>query len=223
MKDISIIASVLGADFSRLGDECQALEQAGVDAIQWDVMDGQFVPNLTMGPDIIKSARPFVEMDFEAHLMVLDPAALAERYVDAGCMRIIIHKEACQNLGETLSCMGSLGVELGLAINPDTPAADIEQFLDLVDMVLVMTVNPGFGGQAFIESTLPKIGDLKNISEKRSLDLDIEVDGGIGAETIPQVVKAGANLLVSGSALYKFPGGLSEAVKEFKDLAEKAS
>ncbi len=228
---ISLIASVLGADFSRLGDECKALEAGGIDAIQWDVMDGQFVPNLTIGPDVIASVRPLVKTPFEAHLMVMTPEKMAKEYVAAGCERIIIHLEACPDIEKSLKSVAGLGVETGIAINPDTPAATLEPVLGLADMVLVMTVNPGFGGQSFMDSVVPKISEVKKLLEESGMEKDIEVDGGIGPETIPAVVNAGANLLVSGSALYKAGNaaggrkkgkGLKQAVDEFKKIAEAA-
>ena len=147
-RPIQIVPSVLPADFSRLGEEVAALEAAGVDLIQWDVMDGQFVPNLTFGPDVIKSASPTLHLPFEAHLMVYTPDVMAQQYVDAGCSRLIVHAEACTHLHRTLANINSMGARAAVALNPATPASSIEHVLDLVDLVLVMTVNPGFGGQS---------------------------------------------------------------------------
>ena len=148
---VQIVPSVLPADFARLGEEVQALEAAGVDLIQWDVMDGQFVPNLTFGPDVIASTRHLVSLPFEAHLMVLTPDLMAERYVAAGCSRLIVHAEACEHLHRTLGHIAELGATAGVALNPATPVSAIAHVLDLVELVLVMTVNPGFGGQAYLD------------------------------------------------------------------------
>ncbi len=224
MRPILIAPSVLPADFSRLGDECQALEKAGVDRIQWDVMDGVFVPNLTFGPDVIASIRPLVDVTFEAHLMVVEPDRLAHRYVEAGCEIVIVHAEACTHLHRSLAAIGDLGARAGVALNPHTPANTIAHVLDLVDLVLVMTVNPGFGGQSYIASMEPKIRDVAALIEAsgRSDLIDLEVDGGIGPSTVAGAAAAGANVLVSGSALYRDPNGLEHAVTDLRRLAETA-
>lgn len=217
-----IAPSVLPADFSRLGEECAALEQAGVDRIQWDVMDGVFVPNLTFGPDVIASIRPHVTVPFEAHLMVVNPDELLGRYIDAGCELIIVHAEACTHLHRTLGRCRELGAKAAVALNPATPAATIEHVLDLVDMVLVMTVNPGFGGQAYISTMESKITEIAALIREGDHDVDVEVDGGIGPSTIEGATRAGANVLVSGSALYKDPDGLAHAVADLRARAEAA-
>lgn len=199
-----------------------ALEKAGVDRIQWDVMDGQFVPNLTFGPDVIASIRPHVTVMFEAHLMVLAPDELAPRYVEAGCELLIVHQEACPHLHRTLGHVRELGVKAGVALNPGTPIEAVEHVLDLVDLVLVMTVNPGFGGQKYIASMEPKIAELAARRDARGLDFDIEVDGGIGPSTARGAVGAGANVLVAGSALFRDELGLAHAVQALRDNAEAA-
>lgn len=219
-RPIQIAPSVLPADFSRLGESCQALEKAGVDRIQWDVMDGRFVPNLTFGPDVIASCRPLVEVPFEAHLMVEQPDELAHRYVEAGCDRLIVHAEACIHLHRTLGAIRDLGAEAAVALNPATPADAVAHVLDLVDMVLVMTVNPGFGGQAYIATMEPKIVEIAAMIEASGHDVDIEVDGGIGPDTIVGAAAAGANVLVAGSSLFRDPEGLEHAVTELRGLAE---
>lgn len=223
-RTIKIAPSVLPADFSRLGDEVAALEAAGVDLIQWDVMDGQFVPNLTFGPDVIKSARQYATIPFEAHLMVLTPDVMAQNYVDAGCDRLIVHVEACQHLHRTLSNINSMGATAAVALNPSTPASAIEHVLDLVDLVLVMTVNPGFGGQAYIPSMEAKISEVATMLQEagRADDVELEVDGGIGPSTIEGAARAGANVLIAGSALYRDPEGLEHAVAELRRLALNA-
>lgn len=223
-RPIQIAPSVLPADFARLGDEVAALEEAGCDLIQWDVMDGNFVPNLTFGPDVIAAARRHTSLPFEAHLMVADPDLMAGRYVEAGCSRLIVHVEACQHLHRTLQNIASLGATAAVALNPSTPATEIAHILDLVDLVLVMTVNPGFGGQAYIASMEPKIAEVRAMIDGAGLAdaVDLEVDGGISASTVSGAAAAGANLLIAGSALYRHPEGLSAAVTELRALASAA-
>jgi ribulose-phosphate 3-epimerase len=220
---VSIVPSVLPADFSRLGEECQALEAAGVDRIQWDVMDGVFVPNLTFGPDVIASVRDLVEVPFEAHLMVENPDLLAERYVEAGCGMLIVHAETTRHLHRTLANVRELGASPAVALNPSTPIDEVRHVLDLVDMVLIMTVNPGFGGQAYIATMEPKVAALRALVLEQEVDVDIEVDGGIGPGTIAGAAAAGANILVAGSALYRDPEGLRHAVSDLRSRAEAAT
>ncbi|QYG93649.1 ribulose-phosphate 3-epimerase [Iamia sp. SCSIO 61187] len=221
-RPISIVPSVLPADFSRLGEECVALAEAGVDRIQWDVMDGRFVPNLTFGPDVIASCRKHVDIPFEAHLMVLDPDELAGRYVDAGCEILIVHAETAPHLHRTLARVRELGASPAVALNPATPVAAVQHVLDLVDMVLVMTVNPGFGGQDYIATMEPKVAEVRALADAQGLTLDVEVDGGIGPSTIAGAVTAGANVLIAGSALYRDPEGLGHAVSDLRARAEAA-
>jgi len=221
-RPVQIAPSVLPADFSRLGEECAALEEAGVDRIQWDVMDGQFVPNLTFGPDVIAACRSAVTIPFEAHLMVNTPEVLAERYVEAGCNLLLVHVESTVHLHRCLEQIRSTGAGAGVALNPSTPLHAVEHILDLVEMVLVMTVNPGFGGQAYIPTMEPKVAALRQMIVDRGLDVDIEVDGGIGPSTIAGAAAAGANVLVAGSALYRDPQGLAHAVTDLRERAEAA-
>jgi ribulose-phosphate 3-epimerase len=224
MTAVQIAPSVLPADFSRLGDEVAALEKAGVDLVQWDVMDGQFVPNLTFGPDVIAACRDRAAVPFEAHLMVLTPDVLAARYVEAGCQRLIVHAEACTHLHRTLGNINDLGANAAVALNPATPASAIAHVLDLVDLVLVMTVNPGFGGQAYISSMEPKIAEVRAMIDDAGLSdtVDLEVDGGIGPSTIAGATSAGANVLIAGSALFRDPEGLAHAVSDLRSRAEAA-
>ena len=224
-RPIQIVPSVLPADFARLGDEVAALEAAGVDLIQWDVMDGQFVPNLTFGPDVIAAARQHCTVPFEAHLMVLTPDVMAQQYVDAGCSRLIVHAEACTHLHRTLDGINSMGAQAAVALNPATPASAVEHVLDLVDLVLVMTVNPGFGGQSYITTMERKIAEVRAMLDDRGLSdsVELEVDGGIGPSTIEGAVRAGANVLIAGSALYRDPEGLEHAVTQLRSLAEAAA
>jgi len=221
-RPVLIVPSVLPADFARLGEEVAALQTAGADRIQWDVMDGQFVPNITLGPDIVAAARKHTDLPFEAHLMVRTPELLAERWVEAGCERLIIHAESVVHLHRTLGHVRSLGVAAAVAINPATPASVVAYVLDLVDMVLVMTVNPGFGGQEYIATMEPKVAEIRAMIEARRLDVDIEVDGGISPATVAGAATAGANVLVAGSALFRDPDGLGHGVEELRKLAEAA-
>ena len=199
-----------------------ALEKAGVDRIQWDVMDGRFVPNLTFGPDVIGSIRPHVDVMFEAHLMVEKPDELAHRYVEAGCSLLIVHQEACTHLHRTLAAIRELGAQAGVALNPATPVSTVEHVLDLCDLVLVMTVNPGFGGQKYLATMEPKIAELAARRDARGLSFDIEVDGGIGPSTVAGAAAAGANVFVAGSALFRDELGLGHAVQTLRDTAEAA-
>jgi ribulose-phosphate 3-epimerase len=222
-RRIEIVPSVLAADFTRLGDEVAAMEKAGADRIQWDVMDGHFVPNLTFGPDVIAACRPHADVAFEAHLMVERPDDLLPRYVEAGCDVVIVHAETATHLHRTLSGVRELGARAAVALNPATPVAAVLHVLDLCDMVLVMTVNPGFGGQAYIAGMEAKIAELAAAITRGGHDCDIEVDGGISPATVAGAVAAGANVLVSGSALYADPEGLEHAVSELRRRALAAT
>jgi ribulose-phosphate 3-epimerase len=232
---IAIVPSVLPADFSRLADECAALEKAGADRIQWDVMDGQFVPNLTFGPDVIAACRPHTSLPFEAHLMVETPERLLPRYVEAGCEIVIVHAESTKHLHRALGQVRELGARAGVAINPATPAMAVAHVIDLVDLVLVMTVNPGFGGQRYLATMEPKVAEVRRLIDERDEShdaghddgheggaVDLEVDGGIGPDTVAGAVRAGANVLVTGSALFRDPEGLEHAVTEIRARAEAA-
>lgn len=219
---MSIAPSVLPADLSKLGDVCVDLEKAGVDRIQWDVMDGHFVPNLTLGPDVIASCRPHVTVPFEAHLMVEAPEELLPRYIEAGCRLVIVHAEACVHLHRTLGAIRELGAAPAVALNPATPAEAVAHVLDLVDMVLVMTVNPGFGGQAYLATMEPKVAEVRRMVLDGGHDVDVEVDGGIGPATVAGAARAGANVLVAGSSLFRDPDGLGHAVADLRARAEAA-
>ena len=219
-RPLSIAPSVLPVDFSLLGDEVMALEKAGVDLIHWDVMDGVFVPNLTFGPDVIASTRPLVDLEFEAHLMVVEPDRLVERYVEAGCSTVLVHVEACDHLHRTLAHIADLGATPGVALNPHTPAEVIRNVRDLLGVVLVMTVNPGFGGQSYIESMESKVTEVAALLD--GYNCAVEVDGGIGPTTVAAVVAAGADRLVSGSALFRDDEGLEHAVADLRARAAAA-
>jgi ribulose-phosphate 3-epimerase len=221
-RTVEIVPSVMPADFSRLGEEVAALEAAGADRIQWDVMDGRFVPNLTFGPDVIAACRPHASVPFEAHLMVVEPDELMARYVEAGCEIVIVHAEASVHLHRTLGAIHDAGAKAGVALNPATPLDAVRHVVDLLDLLLIMTVNPGFGGQAYIATMEPKIREAAAMIEESGRQVDLEVDGGINPDTIAGAAAAGARVLVTGSALFKFEGGLSEAVSEMRRRAEEA-
>jgi ribulose-phosphate 3-epimerase len=214
-----IVPSVLPADFARLGDELRELCEAGVDRIQWDVMDGVFVPNLTFGPDVIAAARPHSTVGFEAHLMVVEPDELLGRYVDAGCELVIVHAEACTHLHRTLTRIRGLGARSGVALNPHTPAEVVEHVLSETDLVLAMTVNPGFGGQAYIPAVESKIARLRRMIDESGLPIELEVDGGITDQTIRGASAAGADVFISGSWMYAYPDGKAAAVKQLRAAA----
>lgn len=224
-RPFEIVPSVLPANFARLGDECIALEAAGVDRIQFDIMDGRFVPNLSFGPDIVAAVRPSVTVPFEAHLMVHEPTWLIDRFVEAGCSTLILHAEANLHLHRALGAVREAGARPAVALSPATPPEAIEYVLDLVDQVLVMTVNPGFGGQRYIATMEAKIVEIAAMlgSSGRADEIDIEVDGGIGPDTIAAAAAAGANVFVAGSALYRDPLGLEHAVADLRMRATAAS
>jgi ribulose-phosphate 3-epimerase len=219
-RPFEIVPSVLPANFARLGDDCVALEKAGVDRIQFDIMDGRFVPNLTFGPDVVAAVRPLLTVPFEAHLMVHEPGWIVPQFVEAGCSTIILHAEANQHLHRALAAVRDAGARPAVALNPATPPEAIEYVLDLVEQVLVMTVNPGFGGQKYLASMEPKVAAVRRLVVERGLDIDIEVDGGVHPGTVQGAAGAGANLLVAGSGLFNDPEGLEHAVRELRDRAE---
>lgn len=216
---IEICPSILPADFSRLGLELEALEEAGADRIHWDIMDGNFVPNLTIGPDTVASCRKSVEIPFEAHLMVEDPDLLSPMFIEAGCELIMVHVESVRHLDRTLNVILNSGAKAGVTLNPSTPIESIVNVLHLVDQVLIMSVNPGFGGQKYLVSQEEKIRLLSNIISERDLSVNIEIDGGINESTIGQAAQAGANVFVAGSAVFNHPDGPAEAIQNLRKIA----
>ncbi len=217
---IKIAPSILSADFTRLGEEVQAVEAAGVDRIQVDVMDGRFVPNITFGVQAVKSLRPLTSLIIEAHLMVTPPEDFIEKFARAGADTIIIHQEATPHLHRAIQQIRALGKKAGVALNPSTPAAMLSEVLDSLGLVLVMTVNPGFGGQKFIPETLPKMREVRTRIRERGLNCEVEVDGGIHASTAPLVVEAGADVLVAGSAVFESKRGPAYAIRSLLEAAE---
>jgi len=211
-----IEASILSADFARLGEQAREAEAAGAEGIQIDVMDGHFVPSIGFGPAVVWALRPLVDVKLDAHLMVLQPERHLAAFVEAGADRLIVHWEACLHPHDVLKSIRGLGVEVGLAINPGTSLKVLEEVLDLIDVVQVMTVNPGFGGQPFIHSQLDKIRHLRQMLDDRGKAVSIAVDGGIDITTAPLVVRAGATILVAGSSIYNRAAPVAENIARLR-------
>ena len=207
MKKIQISPSILSADFSQLGNEIKRLEEGGADMIHVDVMDGHFVPNLTMGPPIIKSLRKFTKLPFDVHLMISPVHKYIKDYADAGADIITIHPEATENLAVSIEHIKSLGKKVGVSLNPESKINLITDLLNEIDLVLIMSVNPGFGGQKFMPEVLEKIKELKIIRDQKNIDFDIEIDGGINFDNNKLAIEAGANILVSGTTIFKNNNG----------------
>ena len=207
MKKIQISPSILSADFSQLKNEIKKLEQAGADMIHVDVMDGHFVPNLTIGPPVIKSLRNHTNLPFDVHLMISPVHKYIKDYADAGANIITIHPEATNDLKESIKHIRDLGKKVGVSLNPETSVKTIENFLEDIDLVLIMSVHPGFGGQKFMPEVLGKVRKLRNIINEKKLELDIEIDGGINFDNNKMVIEAGANILVSGTTIFKKNNG----------------
>ena len=207
MKKIQISPSILSADFNQLGNEIKRLEEAGADMIHVDVMDGHFVPNLTMGPPVIKALRKYTKLPFDVHLMISPVHKYIKDYADAGADIITIHPEATDNLEESIKHIKNLGKKVGISLNPNTETNIIKKFLAEINLVLIMSVHPGFGGQKFMPEVLVKIKELKKIKDQQNLNFDIEVDGGINFDNNKLVIEAGANILVSGTTIFKNNNG----------------
>jgi ribulose-phosphate 3-epimerase len=211
-----ISSSILSADFTRLGQQISDAENAGVDWIHVDVMDGHFVPNLTMGPFIINACRRVTQLPLDVHLMVESPENLLPAFAEAGATNLTVHVETCPNLHRTLQFIRELGCKAGVVINPATPVALIEPVLHMVDLVLVLSVNPGFSGQQFLPEVLPKIKNLRHQLEQINPSVWLEVDGGINSQTLPLVIDAGANVIVAAHAIFDYPGGIAGGVRELR-------
>ena len=218
---IKIAPSILSADFARLGEQVKAVEAAGVDRIQIDVMDGRFVPNITFGPLAVRALRPLTKLTLEVHLMVEPPEDFIELFARAGADTLIVHEEATPHLHRAVQMIHDFKKKAGVALNPSTPAGAISEVVGNVELILIMTVNPGFGGQQFIPEALAKIRQVRRTLEERGLDSEVEVDGGIHEQTAPEVVRAGANVLVAGSAIFDAEGGVAAAIRRLEKAAAR--
>ena len=216
-QNIKISPSILSADFSILGDEIKSLEKAGADLIHVDVMDGHFVPNITLGPPIIKMVRKCTKLPFDVHLMISPVEKYIKAFADAGADIITIHPEATDNLKRAVSAIKSLGKKAGVSLNPKTPISALTNVINELDLILIMSVNPGFAGQSFMSEVLPKVTELRKMINDKKLKIDIEIDGGINFETAPLAVKAGANILVSGTTI--FSGSLKDNIQKLRNCA----
>jgi ribulose-phosphate 3-epimerase len=215
-----IAPSILSADFSRLGEEIAAIEAAGADYVHIDVMDGQFVPNITIGPLIVEAARRATKLPLDVHLMIVDPDRYIPAFAEAGADIIVVHAEATHHLHRTVQLIKSLGKKAGVSLNPATPLAALDYVLDDLDLVLLMTVNPGFGGQSFIEACIPKIQALRGMMDKRGLETELEVDGGVKVDNIARIAHAGADVFVAGSAVFN-SANYAETIAEMKRRAKE--
>lgn len=207
--------SILSADFKELGKEIRTIEENGAKYLHFDVMDGIFVPNISFGIPVLASIRPATNMICDAHLMITEPIRYVEAFKKAGADLITIHLEACEDVDATIAKIREHNMKVGISICPDTPVASLEEYLNKVDMVLIMSVHPGFGGQSFIPASLDKIRELKSIIEEKGFSVDIQVDGGIGMNNVEDVIKAGANIIVAGSAIFK-----NDTAKNTRDMLE---
>jgi ribulose-phosphate 3-epimerase len=218
---IKIAPSILAANFAKLAEEVIEVEQAGAQLIHIDVMDGHFVPNITMGPIVVEALRPVTKLPLDVHLMIENPDNYIESFAKAGADYITVHVEACPHLHRTIQLIRSFGVKPGVVLNPHTPIESIQHVLEDIDMVLFMTVNPGFGGQKFIHSVIPKIKQLADLIKEKDLSIEIEIDGGINAETIVPCAEAGATIFVAGSAIYS-QTDRSKALQDIQQAGERA-
>jgi ribulose-phosphate 3-epimerase len=220
MGKIEISASILAADFTRLGDHMKEADAAHVERFHLDVMDGRFVPNLSFGPLVVEAARRTTKAILEAHLMIVEPERYIPEFAEAGADIILVHQETCPHLHNTLQQIRGLGKRAGVVVNPATPISTIEDILPEVEQVLVMSVNPGFGGQKFIDSVLPKVARLRHMIDDRKLDCAIEIDGGIAPSTAAAAVKAGVRVLVAGASIFTAPEGVAESIRRLRASAE---
>jgi ribulose-phosphate 3-epimerase len=216
-----IAPSILSADFARLGEEITACESAGADWIHVDVMDGHFVPNMTLGPLVVEACRRATKLPLDVHLMIEKPENLIEAFAKAGASRITVHVETCPHLHRTIQQIQSLGVKAGVTLNPSTPAVMLKEVLSYVDLVLVMTVNPGFGGQNFIVEMLPKIAEIRQMLDKVNPSAWLEVDGGVSEKTAPALAKAGTEAFVAGNSVFKHPQGIQAGISSLRDAIQR--
>jgi len=214
---IKLAPSILSADFARLGEQVAEVARAGADYIHVDVMDGHFVPNITIGAPVVAAIRPLTSLPLDVHLMIEHPERYISEFVHAGADIITVHVEASPHLHGTIELIKKLGAKAGVSLNPPTPLSAVEEFLHHVDLVLIMSVNPGFGGQPFIPETLPRIASMRKILDDRGLSAELEVDGGINADNAPDIVKAGANVLVAGNSVFRAEEGISEAIQRLRE------
>ncbi len=221
-RPIQIAPSILASDFLRLGDAVRSVAAAGAERLQIDVMDGRFVPNITLGPPVVAAIRPITGLLLEAHLMIVEPERYVPVFAESGADLIIVHTEVSPNLYRTVQQIKGLGTLAGVALNPGTPWMAVEEVLGLADLILVMTVNPGFGGQVFIRPMLSKITSIREEIQRRGLTTDVEVDGGIDPETAALAVGAGATVLVAGTSVYRAPGGVAVGIQRLREAANAA-
>lgn len=219
---VEILPSILAADFSRLGEEIARVERGGVSVLHLDVMDGHFVPNLTLGPPVVESIRKVTKLTLDVHLMITDPDFFAPVFIQAGADRVLVHQEACRNLDRTLRMIQSEGAAAGVVINPATPVSTLSEVLDVADYVLVMSVNPGFGGQQFIPNALNKIRALDRIRRERRLPFHIQIDGGVTLENLGDVVRAGCDWIVAGSTIFHSVDA-EATVRQMQQIAREAT
>ena len=217
---VKLFPSLLAADFANLAKSVGSLDASGADAVHCDIMDGRFVPNISFGPLVVKAIKPHTRLPLCCHLMIEQPENYIDEFVRAGAVEISVHVEACIHLHRVIQQIKAAGVHAGVALNPSTPLCLIENILADLDMLLIMTVNPGFGGQSFISEMLPKIAVARQMADEINPDLDIAVDGGIDASTAPDVVDAGANILIAGTAVFGHPDGVVAACQELRDVTE---
>jgi len=215
-KPIKIAPSILSADFTRLGEEVKQAQDAGADWIHIDVMDGQFVPNITMGPLVVEAVKKVANIPLDVHLMTVQPERLIGRFAACGADSITVHVEACAHLHRVLGQIKSADCRTGVALNPHTPAAALGEILDMVDIINVMTVNPGFGGQEFIATITAKIASLRAMADRGGSNIDIEVDGGINSETVPLAAAAGANVMIAGASVFGYAGGIAAGIQDLR-------
>lgn len=217
MNSIKIAPSILSADFGRIGEVIKETERAGADYIHVDVMDGEFVPNLTIGPLVVKAIRANTSLPLDVHLMIVKPDRLIPEFIEAGADKITVHREAVDELMPVINLIKGLGAKAGVSINPSTPASSLEDILDHIDLVLAMSVNPGFGGQSFIKNVLPKIKLLRLMIDEKQLSTELEVDGGIKFDNVDRVIHAGADVIVAGSAIYNDNSSIQDSIAKMRE------